>query len=70
MPTHGSLSKAGKVRERNPVQWDLRKRKSKEGKRLFHVSPHKPPRLSLRVKFRRRVLLKQRAGQRWVRGKR
>jgi len=70
MPSHGSLAKAGKVRDRNPVHWEFRERKSKRGTPLQHVKAHKPPRIANRRKFERRIKLKQRSGQRWLKRRR
>jgi len=51
MPSHGSLSKAGKVRGKTPKQWDLGKR---GGKIYKHYRKHKVPRVSNKRKFEKR----------------
>lgn len=51
MPSHGSLSKAGKVRGKTPRQWDLGKRK---GKIYYHYKKHKSPKIRNRRKFEKR----------------
>ncbi|MEM0118188.1 MAG: 30S ribosomal protein S30e [Conexivisphaerales archaeon] len=53
MPTHGSLTKSGKVRSQTP--------KLEARKRIFPI-----PKVSVREKYRKRYLLKRRAGQNWV----
>ena len=70
MPTHGSLAKAGKVREKTPRQWTNQTRRSKSGAPLQHLKPHKSPRIANRRKYEKRIILRQRSGQRWVRRKR
>jgi len=54
MPTHGSLSKAGKVRSQTP-----RIRKTKKKK--------KDPRARNRRNYKHRIIYKEKAGQRWKR---
>ena len=70
MPTHGSLTKAGKVRQLTPRQWANQTRKSKSGAPLQHLKPHKCPRVANRRKYEKRVILRQRSGQRWIRRRR
>ncbi|MEM0287693.1 MAG: 30S ribosomal protein S30e [Nitrososphaerota archaeon] len=53
MPTHGSLTKSGKVRSQTP--------KLQAKPRTFPI-----PKVSSREKFRKRFQLKRRAGQNWV----
>ncbi|MDG6928522.1 MAG: 30S ribosomal protein S30e [Nitrososphaerota archaeon] len=53
MPTHGSLTKSGKVRSQTP--------KLQARERTFPI-----PKVSSREKFRKRFQLKRRAGQNWV----
>ncbi len=53
MPTHGSITKAGKVRSQTP----------KIQGRERH-SP--PPRVSLRSKYVKRVMLNRKPGQNWI----
>ena len=52
MPTHGSLTKAGKVRSQTP-KIEPRPRKSPT------------PRVRNRGNFRKRILLQRRPGQNW-----
>ena len=70
IPTHGSLAKAGKVRQLTPRQWASQTRKSKSGAPLKHLKPHKSPRVAFRKKYEKRIILGQRSGQRWVRKRR
>ncbi len=53
MPTHGSLSKAGKVRSQTPK---------------IEATPktRKPPRIRFRRNFEKRILLRRKSGQNWV----
>ena len=53
MPTHGSLSKAGKVRSQTP------KIEPRPKKAL-------PPRLRCRRNFEKRIILQRRPGQNWI----
>jgi len=50
MPSHGSLSKAGKVRDRNKILWRDR-RKNKRGNPTYHKKKHKCPKVSRRRKY-------------------
>jgi small subunit ribosomal protein S30e len=53
MPTHGSLSKAGKVRSQTP--------------KIAPVVKKKPaPRMHVRRNYEKRLLLQRKAGQNWV----
>ncbi|MEM3242532.1 MAG: 30S ribosomal protein S30e [Conexivisphaerales archaeon] len=52
MPTHGSITKAGKVRGQTP------KLKGRERHNLT-------PRLTLKGKYQKRIILKRKAGQNW-----
>jgi small subunit ribosomal protein S30e len=53
MPTHGSLSKAGKVRSQTP--------------KIAPVEKKKPaPRTRVRRNYEKRLLLQRKAGQNWV----
>ncbi|MFP3984705.1 MAG: 30S ribosomal protein S30e [Candidatus Bathyarchaeia archaeon] len=54
MPTHGSLSKAGKVRSQTPKIEAVRKK-----------SP--PPRIRAKRNFEKRIILQRKAGQNWGR---
>ncbi|UCE43446.1 MAG: 30S ribosomal protein S30e [Candidatus Bathyarchaeota archaeon] len=59
MPTHGSLSKAGKVRTQTAkMQIEGRTRKSKM------------PRVGLRRKYEKRIILQRNPGQSWKQGDR
>lgn len=54
--THGSLSKAGKMRDQNRVQWELRERKSKRSKlRLKHIKKHRCPRVAKRKSYEKLI---------------
>jgi small subunit ribosomal protein S30e len=53
MPTHGSLSKAGKVRSQTP-------------KIEPKPKTRKPPRIHVRRNFEKRILLQRRLGQNWL----
>ncbi|NIO36308.1 30S ribosomal protein S30e [Candidatus Bathyarchaeota archaeon] len=54
MPTHGALSKAGKVRAQTPKMDSAKKKKS-------------PPRFRNRRNFEKRILLQRTPGQSWRR---
>ncbi len=45
-------------------------RRSKSGAPLQHLKPHRPPRVANRRKFEKRIILRQRGGQRWIRRRR
>jgi len=53
MPTHGSLSKAGKVRSQTP-------------KIEAHVKISPSPKTRTRRTYEKRVILQRKAGQNWV----
>lgn len=53
MPTHGSLSKAGKVRSQTPKIEPLPKTR-------------KPPRVRNRRNYEKRVILQRKPGQNWI----
>jgi len=53
MPTHGSITKAGKVRSQTPKI---------QGRERHNP----PPRISLRAKYIKRVELKRNPGQNWA----
>ncbi len=53
MPTHGSLSKAGKVRSQTPKIAPVKKRKP-------------TPKQRVRRNYEKRLLLQRKAGQNWV----
>ncbi|RLI35271.1 30S ribosomal protein S30e [Candidatus Bathyarchaeota archaeon] len=53
MPTHGSLSKAGKVRSQTP-KIEPRPKKNK------------PPRVRVRRNYVKRIILQRRPGQNWI----
>jgi len=53
LPTHGSLSKAGKVRSQTP------KIEARSKKDI-------PPRLRFRRNFEKRILLQRKSGQNWI----
>jgi small subunit ribosomal protein S30e len=53
MPTHGSLSKAGKVRSQTPKLAPAEKRKP-------------TPRMRVRRNYEKRLLLQRKAGQNWL----
>jgi len=50
MPSHGSLSKAGKVRDQNKILWRDR-RKNKKGNPTYHKKKHKCPKVNRRRKY-------------------
>jgi len=56
MPTHGSLTKAGKVRSQTP--------KVEAANRKSHI-----PRYRVRRSYEKRVLLKRNSGQNWLRSR-
>lgn len=58
----GSLSKAGKMRDQNKTQWNLRERKSRRGLRLRHIKKHSCPRVSKRRRYEKS--LKPKRGER------
>ncbi len=51
--THGSLSKAGKMREQSPINWKAR------GHKRYHVKKHKSPKVANRRKHKNRIVLKK-----------
>ncbi|MCD6089238.1 30S ribosomal protein S30e [Candidatus Bathyarchaeota archaeon] len=53
MPTHGSLSKAGKVRSQTPKIEPIPKTR-------------KPPRVRVRRSYVKRIILHRRPGQNWI----
>ncbi|MCD6465559.1 30S ribosomal protein S30e [Candidatus Bathyarchaeota archaeon] len=53
MPTHGSLSKAGKVRSQTP-------------KIPGRPKSSKPPRIRVRRNYEKRVILQRKPGQNWI----
>jgi small subunit ribosomal protein S30e len=53
MPTHGSLSKAGKVRSQTPKITPTKKKGS-------------IPKVRSRRNFEKRIILQRKAGQNWV----
>jgi len=72
MPTHGSLTKAGKMREqtgkphfRQETITTIGKEgvKHTEIKKYQHSKKHKSPRLSGRRKYEKRILMKMQSGQ-------
>ena len=67
MGTHGSLSKAGKARSRNPKKWKDRERTSKKGNKHYHIKKHLIPRKANRRRHKLRIEYGNRSGQRWVR---
>jgi small subunit ribosomal protein S30e len=53
MPTHGSLSKAGKVRGQTP--------------KIAPIEKKKPaPRIRSRRNYEKRIILQRKAGQNWI----
>lgn len=60
--THGSLSKAGKLRTQNPKQWKSQK-KAKSGYTKWNYKRGKSPRLVNRRKYEKREILKRKIGQ-------
>ncbi|MGC8661326.1 MAG: 30S ribosomal protein S30e [Nitrososphaeria archaeon] len=52
MPTHGSITKAGKVRGQTPKL---------QGRERHNSAP----RLTLKGKYQKRIILKRKAGQNW-----
>ena len=61
--SHGSLSKAGKVRSQQPKHWDLNLRRTKGKIPQRHAHKHKIPRVSNRRRYEKRELLKRESGQ-------
>jgi ribosomal protein S30 len=61
--THGSLSKAGKMREQQPKNWKLNERKTKHNIPQKHIHKHKVPRMSNRRKYEKRFGLGRKSGQ-------
>lgn len=56
MPTHGALSKAGKIRDQSgPIAW--RKKKLSRKGRPFKGKKRKGPRIRNRNKYKNRILL-------------
>jgi len=53
MPTHGSLSKAGKVRGQTPKIAPIEKKKPS-------------PRIRSRRNYEKRIILQRKAGQNWI----
>ena len=55
MPSHGSLTKAMKVRGQNPINWKRQTRKSKKLLPYKHFKKHKNPRTGKRRRYNRWV---------------
>ncbi|MDH5482054.1 MAG: 30S ribosomal protein S30e [Candidatus Bathyarchaeota archaeon] len=53
MPTHGSLSKAGKVRSQTPKIQPMRKKKP-------------TPRFRNKRNYEKRIVMQRKAGQNWI----
>jgi len=63
MPSHGSLSKSGKVRTQQPKRWSELGRKNRKGVLMHHYHKHLSPRLSTRRRYEKYFVLKRRKGQ-------
>ena len=63
MPTHGSLTKAGKMREQTGKPKYRKVMKAKVEMRYSHMKAHKSPSQSARRRYEKRVLLGQKTGQ-------
>jgi len=68
MPTHGSLSKAGKTRELTGKPKSRQGMRDKEMKKYAHMKAHKCPRLSARRKYEKRIEMRQKIGQHYKEG--
>lgn len=67
--THGSLNKAGKIRDQNRVRWDLHERKSKSsGLKLKHIKKHGCPRVANRKRYEKLINKPKRDLERMRRG--
>lgn len=61
--THGSLSKAGKMRSQQPKKWNLNERRTKHNIPQRHTRKHKTPRMANRRKYEKREKLGRKSGQ-------
>ena len=64
---HGSTTKAGKMRSQQPKNWGTSTRQSQSHYPLRHIRKHKIPRVAKRRNYEKRVLLKRKSGQNWMR---
>jgi len=64
--SHGSTTKAGKMRMQQPKHWDLSKNLNEKGQAQKHYKKHKSPRMAKRRSYEKRVLLKRKSGQNWI----
>jgi len=56
--THGSTTKAGKMRSQNPMLWNpLERRKTKDGLLHKHKKKHRTPRVRHKHNYRVRVII-------------
>ena len=62
--THGSLSKASKVRDLSPVLWEDYTRKTKDMLPFKHKKKHKHPSVSNRRRYRNQILLGKKGNKR------
>lgn len=62
--THGSLSKAGKMRQTLKQQKTFREEgKGVDRKKYPHIKKHKCPRVARRKQFRRRIILNKKGNK-------
>ena len=64
--SHGSTTKAGKMRQQQPKHWELGTNVGKKGQKQKHYKKHKNPRCANRRKFEKREMLKRKSGQNWM----
>lgn len=64
----GSLSKAGKSRDRNRINWEGR-RLTKDGIPRHHRKKHCSPRCGNRRRYRKQILLRRTENKQWSGGK-
>jgi len=61
--THGSLSKAGRIRGDNPIRWNNYTRLTKDNKPHHHKKKHKSPITNNRGRYKRQILLKRKGNK-------
>lgn len=61
--THGSLSKAGRIRDQSPIRWNNYDRVTKDNKPHHHKKKHKSPITNNRGRYKRQILLKKRGNK-------
>ena len=62
--THGSLSKAGKTRDRTKIDWKERAL-TKDGKPKRHKKKRHSPRVANRKRYRNQIVLEKKGNKQW-----